>query len=211
MIKRNTTVNKIAKFIRKEITYSNMKSGQHLKELEISKKFNISRVPVREAFRILQSEGYIEVIANRGIFVKAITKEHILETALCYKLLTPVLLEKAIPMYNIQTYKKADDVLKKIETCSDFNKAGYLLWDFAKIIYGPSKLKFLLSLIDDIYLAGIRSLNEIFEIKQRKHYDTSSHKKFLELCRQNKKKEAIKLWMNYVNKVEKISLKDKKM
>ena len=61
MNKGSTTVNKIAKFLREEITYSRLKSEQHLKEKEIANKFKVSRVPVREAFRILQSEGYIEV------------------------------------------------------------------------------------------------------------------------------------------------------
>ena len=35
MDKGSTTVNNIAKFLREEITYSNLKSGQHIKENEI--------------------------------------------------------------------------------------------------------------------------------------------------------------------------------
>ena len=210
MDKGSTTVNNIAKFLREEITYSNLKSGQHIKENEISKKFNVSRVPVREAFRILQSEGYIEVIPNRGSFVKTITYSEILEMALLYQLLAPVMLEKSIPKYKEQTYIKADSILNKVEKCTDLNRLGYLLWDFAKIIYGPCKMKFILGLFDDIYLHNIRSLNEVFVIKQKKNYDTKPHRKFLELCRQNKTKEAIELWQAYVSKIQQIILTDKK-
>jgi DNA-binding GntR family transcriptional regulator len=210
MKKNDTTVSKIAKFIRLEITYSRLKSGYHLKESEISEKFNVSRVPVREAFRILQSEGYLEVIRNRGSFVKSISQEYVIETAMCYNLLAPVVLEKAIPNYNDKTYAKADSVLKKVEVCTDFTKIGYLLWDFAKIIYGPSKMKFILGLFDDIYLHGIRSLNEIYEIVQSKHYDTTAHRKFLRLCKQNKKAKAIQIWMEHVNKIEQISMRERR-
>ena len=210
MNKGSTTVNKIAKYLREEITYSKLKSGQHLKESELSKEFNVSRVPVREAFRILQSKGYIDVIPNRGSFVKIITREHILEMALLYRLLVPAVLEKAIPNYNDKTYLKAEKILQKVEKCSDMNQIGYLLWDFAKVIYRPSKMKYLLGLYDDIYLHNLRSLNEVFEIKQKKHYDISPHREFLKLCRENKINEAIKYWEAYLAKVQQIMLKDKK-
>lgn len=210
MNKGSTTVNEIVKYLREEITYNRLKSGQHLKESEISKEFNVSRVPVREAFRILQSEGYIDVIPNRGSFVKIITREHILEMALLYRLLVPAVLEKAIPNYNDKTYLKAEKILQKVEKCSDMNQIGYLLWDFAKVIYRPSKMKYLLGLYDDIYLHNLRSLNEVFEIKQKKHYDISPHREFLKLCMENKINEAIKYWEAYLAKVQQIMLKDKK-
>lgn len=210
MNKGSTTVNKIAKYLREEITYRKLKSGYHLKEIDISKKFNVSRVPLREAFRILQSEGYIEVIPNRGSFVKTISYGEIMEMSLLYQLLAPVMLEKAIPKYKEQTYVKANSVLRKVENCTDFTKLGYLLWDFAKIIYGPCKMKFILGLFDDIYLHNIRSLNEVFEIKQKKNYDTTTHRKFLELCKQGKTKEAIEIWQVYLNKIQQIILSDKK-
>jgi len=210
MNKGSTTVNEIVKYLREEITYNRLKSGQHLKESEISKEFNVSRVPVREAFRILQSEGYIDVIPNRGSFVKIITREHILEMALLYRLLVPAVLEKAIPNYNDKTYLKAEKILQKVEKCSDMNQIGYLLWDYAKVIYRQSKMKYLLGLYDDIYLHNLRSLNEVFEIKQKKHYDISPHREFLKLCMENKINEAIKYWEAYLAKVQQIMLKDKK-
>ena len=210
MNKGSTTVNKIAKYLREEITYARLKSGQHLKESEISKEFNVSRVPVREAFRILQSKGYIDVIPNRGSFVKIITRDHILEMALLYRLLVPAVLEKAIPKYNDKTYLKAEKILCKVEKCSDMNQIGYLLWDFARVIYGPSKMKYILGLYDDIYLHNIRSLNEVFEIKQKKNYDISPHREFLKLCRENKINEAVKYWGTYLSKVQQIMPKDKK-
>ncbi|HMS33252.1 MAG TPA: GntR family transcriptional regulator [Ignavibacteria bacterium] len=210
MDRGSTTVNNIAKFLREEITFSKLKSGQHLKENDISKKFKVSRVPVREAFRILQSEGYIEVIPNRGSFVKTITYSEILEMAVLYQLLAPVMLEKAIPNYKEKTYVKADLILKKVDNCTDFTKLGYLLWDFAKIIYGPCKMKYLLGLFDDIYLHNIRSLNEVFVIKQKKNYNTAPHRKFLELCRRKKTKQAIELWQVYLSKIQQIILTGKK-
>jgi DNA-binding GntR family transcriptional regulator len=207
MKNNNTTVDKIAKYLRLEITYCNLKPSQHLKESQIAKKFNVSRVPVREAFRILQSEGYLDVIPNRGSFVKKISREHILETGLVYKLLAPGVLDAAIPKYKDTTYKKANEILNQVEKCNDLNKAGYLLWDFAKTIYRPSRMKFILDIFDDIYMHNIRLLNQTFEITQHKDYDVSYHRKFLEICKKKKKNEAIAYWKDYLDRIEQVMLK----
>ncbi|HMQ69452.1 MAG TPA: GntR family transcriptional regulator [Ignavibacteria bacterium] len=210
-MKRETTIiNDVAAFIRKEISNSRFKSGQHIKESEIAKKLNISRVPVREAFRILQSEGYIEVIANRGSFVKKISFEYIKEMTIFYNLLAPVLLKNAIPNYTKRTYSKAIKILDSVDKCDNMNDIGYLLWDFAKVIYTPSKMKFILGLFDEIYMHNIRTLNELFVLRVSGNYDTTPHRTFLKLCSQKKNAKAIKAWMEHIQRVEKLTLKIRK-
>ncbi len=201
MDKGRTTVNKIAKFLRQEITYSRLKSGQHVKEADISKKFNVSRVPVREAFRILQSEGYLEVKHNKGCFVKKVSDELFIQTSIVYRLLVPVLLEKAIPRYNKKTFEKAELILTKLEKSRDFYKSGYLQWDFAKVIYYPSNMKYLLGVFDDMYRLSIRLLNEFFENEEHEEFKATSHRHFMELCRKKRKEEAISYWLDFIDKI----------
>lgn len=203
-MKNNTSVNKIASYLRHEITYNKFKTGLHLKEAQIAKKFSISRVPVREAFRVLQSEGYINVIPNRGVFVKKLSLNYITEVGIVYKMLAPVLLSAAIPKYKAQTFAKANALLNKIEKCKSFEEVGYLLWDFAKVIYAPAKMKFIAVIIDDIYRHNIRWLSEVFEITGPKKYDITAHREFLELCQQKKSKEAIDKWCAHIEKVKQI-------
>lgn len=209
MKKESTTVHKIAKYLRQEITNSNLKSGHHIKESDIAKTFRVSRVPVREAFRLLQSEGYIEVIPNRGSFVKKISRDYVTQTSTVYKLLAPVVLEKAIPRYTNITFKKADAILKKIETSKDFGETGYLLWDFAKVIYGPAKMKFVLNIFDEIYQHSTRVINELFMNEPQSNIKFTGHKKFIELCKNNKKDEAIKYWSGFVGELIDVVLNSK--
>lgn len=203
--RKDTTVSKITDHLRKEVMYGNIKPGHHLKEIQIAKIFNVSRVPVRESLRILHSEGYVEMIPNRGSFVKKISAEYILEIEKMYLYIAPELLRSAIPKYKDSTYKKAHCVLIKIEKCKDFNKIGYLLWDFAKVIFSPAKKKFLNFIMDEIYKHNIRILNELFELGQRRNYDLTPHKKFLELCKAKKIEEAIKEWEIYVSKISSLA------
>jgi DNA-binding GntR family transcriptional regulator len=43
--------------------------GARLKQAEIARELDISITPVREAFRILEAEGYIHSITHRGVVV----------------------------------------------------------------------------------------------------------------------------------------------
>ena len=176
----------------------------HVGESEIAKKFNISRVPVREAFRILQSEGYLDVKPNKGCYVKKLSKQYIHERGIVYRLIAPVVLENAIPNYTDRTYKKADQILDQIENSKDANEIGYLLWDFAVVIYSPSKMNYLMGIFDDIYKHSIRVLNEFFENKENAIFKVNAHREFIELCRQNKRDEAITLWSEFIDKLKEI-------
>lgn len=203
-------VTKVAKYLRQEVTNNSLKPGKHVGETEIAKKFKISRVPVREAFRILQSEGYLDVRPNKGCFVKQISPDYIHETGIVYGLLAPAVLEKAIPNYNIKTYKKADQILDRIENSKDVNEIGYLLWDFAVVIYSPSKMNYLMGIFDDIYKHSIRVLNKFFENKENAIFKVNAHREFIELCRQNKRDEAITLWSEFIDKLKEIIIPVKK-
>lgn len=204
MNKNNTHVSKIAEYLRKEILSCNLKAGDQITEFQISKIFNVSRVPVREAFRILHSEGYLKMIPNRGSFVRKVSKDYINEISEVYFIIAPMILKDAIPRYKESTYKKAHIILNKIEKCTDFNKVGYLIWDFGKAIYSPSKFTFMKFVMDEIYKHNIRALNDVFVKSSKMKYNVDTHRKFLELCRNKKTDEAIKLWSDYTYNISKI-------
>ncbi|MBQ6622184.1 MAG: GntR family transcriptional regulator [Mogibacterium sp.] len=63
--------------IQKDILSGKIKSGTKLTEQSICKQYNVSRTPVREAFRQLESDGLIENIPNRGAFVIGLTRRDI--------------------------------------------------------------------------------------------------------------------------------------
>ena len=53
--------------------------GEKLSEIELAREMNASRTPVREAFRQLQSEGYITFSPNKGAHVSKLPPEEIEE------------------------------------------------------------------------------------------------------------------------------------
>lgn len=57
--------------LRSLIVESYIKPGQRVPELEISKDMGVSRTPIREALKVLASEGLVELLPLRGAVVKS--------------------------------------------------------------------------------------------------------------------------------------------
>lgn len=67
--KHPTLREKILENIRDAIISGSLKPGCKVSEPELAERFGISRTPIREAFRQLESEGYLTVIPRRGAVV----------------------------------------------------------------------------------------------------------------------------------------------
>jgi DNA-binding GntR family transcriptional regulator len=65
--------NKFYNEIKQQIMENKLKAGQPLVELDYSKKFHISRTPVREVFRKLESENLVTIIPHKGTYVRTFT------------------------------------------------------------------------------------------------------------------------------------------
>lgn len=63
--------------IRRGIVEGRYRPGERLVEQRIAEELDLSRTPVREAFRRLQSEGLVEVQPNRGVSVRGLTVDEI--------------------------------------------------------------------------------------------------------------------------------------
>lgn len=66
----NALVDDLAARIRARIMSGEIPIGAPLRQAELAAQFGISRTPVREALRQLQSGGLIEVVPNRGAVVR---------------------------------------------------------------------------------------------------------------------------------------------
>lgn len=58
---------------------SRFTAGQRVREEEIAQVLGVSRTPVREALRRLQSEGLLEVTPGRGLGVATMSRQQVLE------------------------------------------------------------------------------------------------------------------------------------
>jgi len=77
--KHLTLREKILETIRDAIATGLLKPGEKVAEPELAERFGISRTPIREAFRQLESEGYLTVIPRKGAVVVSFSSKEIEE------------------------------------------------------------------------------------------------------------------------------------
>lgn len=64
------TSDKISSSLEESILRGEYKDGQQLNESNLSRQFNVSRTPIREALQKLTKSGLVEQIHGRGVFVR---------------------------------------------------------------------------------------------------------------------------------------------
>jgi DNA-binding GntR family transcriptional regulator len=70
---------RIAQHLRARIASGSVKPNQRLTELELTRQYDVSRVPLREAFRILATEGLISLAPHRGATVIPLSEKELRE------------------------------------------------------------------------------------------------------------------------------------
>lgn len=69
----------ISDAIEQEILNSEFEPGAKLDESSLSKRFGVSRTPIREALRELSARGLIKLIPNRGAFLVELSASSLIE------------------------------------------------------------------------------------------------------------------------------------
>jgi len=70
-IARTSLHSEVTSRIRSFIVESRIRPGDRVPEMEISKELGVSRTPIREALKVLASEGLVDLLPLRGAVVKA--------------------------------------------------------------------------------------------------------------------------------------------
>jgi DNA-binding GntR family transcriptional regulator len=75
--KKQTSMELARSKIINKIMTERLKPGTPLRELHLAAEFGISATPVREAFRKLEHEGWLESVPRRGCRIRAFTRDEI--------------------------------------------------------------------------------------------------------------------------------------
>ncbi|MCA3596198.1 MAG: GntR family transcriptional regulator [Methylobacterium sp.] len=76
-IHRRYLHDEVAERIRDLIRSGELEPNSRVNELELAERFGISRTPLREAIKILATEGMLELLPNRGARVAAVNEAEI--------------------------------------------------------------------------------------------------------------------------------------
>lgn len=76
-IKPTNLREKVVEQVRQAIIEGWLKPGDHMVEAHLTRQLGVSRTPLREALILLEREGLVETVTNRGTFVRRYTESDI--------------------------------------------------------------------------------------------------------------------------------------
>jgi DNA-binding GntR family transcriptional regulator len=110
---------RIADQLRERILSGALPPGARIKQDEIAAELHTSRLPVREALRILQSAGLVTLRANQGAWV---TSMDLRDCQLSYRIrerIEPLLLAESAPGLTDDDLAELDELRTRIEQTED--------------------------------------------------------------------------------------------
>ena len=105
----------IADILRENIISGNINPGEKVNEYQVAKLLNISRPPIREAFRLLAAEGLITLVPRKGAFVSKMSSQEVEEIYEMKSMMESFAVRLAIPIINGKEVSELDSILRLME------------------------------------------------------------------------------------------------
>ncbi|MEU6343433.1 GntR family transcriptional regulator [Streptomyces sp. NPDC046977] len=141
----------IAGILREEILAGELTPGTWLRQDEIAARLGTSRIPVREALRILESDGLTESFPNRGSRVPMLSLEEVNTNYRMRERLEPLTLNMSLPHLSDQHVQRLEQLQDEIESQSDVNRFLLLDRDFHMTTYAGCPSDHLLAITERLW------------------------------------------------------------
>jgi DNA-binding GntR family transcriptional regulator len=132
--------------IRSMILSGELAEGERLIEQQLTDMLGISRPPLREALRILESEGFITTEARRGARVVSMSEQDVFEVLSLRAAYERLAIELGVPVKHPARLERVRKELARIEACANAGdragivEAGYSFHSSIVALAGHSRL-----------------------------------------------------------------------
>ncbi len=103
-----------------------LKPGERVRQEDLAERLNVSRVPIREALRVLESEGHVTYEPHRGYTVTKLSVEELKEIYLLRRLLETEATRRAVPLVDEELTEHLEALTSEMDELADAGKLlGY--------------------------------------------------------------------------------------
>lgn len=156
--KNDTLAVRISKALADRIISGALEPGFRLRQDHIAEEFGASHVPVREAFRRLETQGLVVSEPRRGFRVAGLSMGEIKEVAEMRAALEVLALRHAAPHLTRSILDQAEDAINAGDKAGDVQAWEEANRTFHRLILIPCAMPRLLKSIDDLHTASARFL-----------------------------------------------------
>lgn len=176
------------------------KPGDRLIPEEIAAEIGMSRMPVREAFRRLASEGLVTLRPNRGCVVAGLTLEELNETFEIRSVLEGLAVRIATPLMTPDTIEELERVLDRMERAGRSGSSDWVLrhQEFHATIFGLSGRPKLVHQITALHLVIEPYMRIWFDYVDKPLSARQEHDSLIEVLKSGDAHQAEKVMQEHI-------------
>lgn len=173
--------------IRHAILEGVLAPGSRIDQNQLARDLNTSLVPVREALKKLESEGFVQIIPRRGAFVADVSLSDVEDLYFARRVVEAAAGENAAPRLSEgdlvqlrRLFKQVNDALKK----GDYEGFTRLNRQYHFVIFDAANSTYLSKVIAGLWDLAERYRHRSALIKDRAEAIRVEHKAILDACEQ---------------------------
>lgn len=188
--------------LKESILSGTMKPGQKLNQLELANEMAISRMPIRDALRILETEKLIEYHKNIGYVISEFPEERIKDIITIRRILEP----EAVRMSEGKITSDDLDIMDNLIVDSqdaliagDFSKVRDLNYKFHFTIYNRTNSPTIVEFIDKLWHSYPKNLYHNIDEFEKRTISQNVHQKIVKELRDGNFSNAALLMKNHIS------------
>jgi DNA-binding GntR family transcriptional regulator len=182
-----TLADQICRSLAERIVSGELAPGERLRQDYVAAEFGASHVPVREAFRRLESQGLVASEPRRGVRVAPMDPDKVREVTEMRAALEGLALRHALPRIGKPELAQARQALADADASKDLRVWEAANRAFHLALLAPCRMPRLLAAIQDLHAIGSRYL---FATWRLQHWQPRSDKEHLALLKAIEKRDA---------------------
>lgn len=183
----------VANALRDDIIRGRLKAGTRLKIPELSERYSISSIPVREAVQLLSGEGLVTVSPNRGAIVRQVDADYVSEMFDVRKVLEEFVADSFTTVCTEKDLDRLQSIQTEIERFEDLAdpvgraKIDYQFHSLLYDVVGNSEVKAICARQDRILTTALsvygQSISRRLELR-------AEHRELIDAFRRSDRKAA---------------------
>ncbi len=191
--------------LREAILRGNIKPGERLMEIQLSQQLGVSRTPVREAIRMLELEGLVNMTPRKGAAVAAISEKSlrdVLEVRCALEELSVRLACERMSWEQFEQLRASNVKFAQVAEGEDITEIAKSDEAFHDIIYYSTNNDKLILLLNQLREQMYRYRIEHIKIKERRSMLIREHQEIIDALRERDSQTAVLVMRRHINNQE---------
>jgi DNA-binding GntR family transcriptional regulator len=142
---------RVADIVAERIMTGQLKPGARIKQDELASELSLSRIPVRDALRILETRGLVSLRANAGARVTSLTLRDMELSYQIREVLEPMLLAESIPNLTEADHAHMRELKTKLETVAEIDEYMPLVREFHWTAFSGHQATLLAQIVERLW------------------------------------------------------------